>query len=87
MSKEQLAEVFCYGLLPSEMADPSRKKVTPIIIEAGKYGYHLTDWEWTKEYAQSALDTINARLGITPDMADRLMLASMGGGVRTRDED
>jgi hypothetical protein len=71
------AHEFCYGLLPSEMADPSVTEVTPIIIKAGETGYYPTDWKWRKDNAEEVRDQKNARLGITPEEADRMMAASM----------
>jgi len=69
----------CYGLLDIEMMDPATLNVTPILITEGESGYRRTDWAWSKQYAEQVRDEKNARLGITPQEADRMMGCSMFG--------
>lgn len=68
---------LCYGLLPAEMADPSIKEVTPIVIKEGESGYHPTNWKWDKQYAEQARDAKNLALGISSEEAERMLIASM----------
>jgi len=76
--KTPLPEV-CYGLLDIEMADPSVKEVTPIIIKRGETGYYKTDWTWQKEYAKECLDKKNKSLGVGPETAELMQGYSMFG--------
>lgn len=68
---------ICYALLPSQMADPTVKEVDVILIKEGESGYYPTDWKWKKEFAEPARDAKNAALGLTPDDAEKLLIASM----------
>lgn len=80
-TKTQLPDL-CYGLLETEMRNPSLKTVTPIIIKRGEKGYYRTNWDWNKEHAIAALADCNAGLGVTPDVAKDMMGQSMFGWRR-----
>lgn len=67
----------CYGLLPSQLLDPSVKKLDVIILKEGESGYYATDWKWDREFAERARDQKNAALGVSPAKADKMMSASM----------
>lgn len=68
---------YCYELLPDQMMDPSVTEVDVIIIKEGERGYYLTDWKWKKEFAEEARDAKNAQLGLTPEEANKMLIASM----------
>jgi hypothetical protein len=68
---------FCYGLLPSQMADPTVTDVDVILIKEGASGYYPTSWKWKKEFAERARDAKNTALGLTPDEAEKMLIASM----------
>ncbi len=70
----------CYGLLDLELADPSFKTVTPIIIKRGETGYYPTNWSWNKgPHLVEALNKCNAKLGVDPETAERMKGHSMFG--------
>ncbi len=68
---------FCYYLLPTDMADTSKKNISPVIIKRGEKGYYQTDYNWNKEFAQKAADDLNLRLGATPEIVQDMVLKSM----------
>jgi hypothetical protein len=70
---------LCFGLPEMQMIDPTFTQVSPIIIKRGETGYYQTDWIWTKTIAKQALDDRNARLGVSPEMAERMKACSMFG--------
>ena len=68
---------IAYALLPSQMADPSVRLVSPILVQEGQSGYWPTGWVWKKENAEYLRDQNNARLGVSPAQADRLLGQSL----------
>jgi hypothetical protein len=78
-NKNLIVPELCYGLLDSEMLDPTVKQVIPIIIKRAEKGYYLTDWKWSKEFAAEARDQKNAALGVTPELAEKMLVWSMFG--------
>jgi hypothetical protein len=68
---------MAYALLPLEMTDPTIQSVTPIVVKEGETGYWKTDYSWRKEFAEETLNTLNRRLGLSPEEADQIFIQSM----------
>jgi hypothetical protein len=77
MTTKTISPRVCYGLLPSQLIDPTVKHLDVIIITEGESGYHLTDYTWCRKHAEQARDRKNSALGISPDEAEKMMCASM----------
>ena len=53
-----------------------------IVMNAGHSGYHPTELEMASfEEAEQACNAFNAQLGWTPEDVERIIVASMGGGL------
>ena len=75
-------ETTPYVLMPHPGARPTSRPCELCIARKDQSGYNPLDLEMPSfDEARAACDAVNAQMNWTPEEADRIILASMGGGT------
>ena len=71
-----------YVLMPDPKPTPGGEPCQLLLLTRGEFGYCPTEVELaSRSEAQQACDAFNLQLGFSREEADRIILASMGGGT------
>lgn len=71
-----------YVLLPDPKLSPEGEPCQLWLVTRGEFGYCPTEVELaSRSEAQEACDAFNLHMGFSREEADRIILASMGGGT------
>ena len=71
-----------YVLMPDPKPSGEDEPCQLWLVTKGEFGYCPTELEMASHCeAQEACDAFNLRMGWSPEEADRIILASMGGGT------